>query len=569
MSIASGIRAASGSALALASGLFAQGSCPAPVASDFEVVDLTMTGLSAPTDLELAPDGRIFISEIYTGEIKIFRDGGTPRLVTAGKLSVANSNENGLVSMALDPGFAQNGWMYIRFSPRAGGDDVVARFTMTGDVLDVNSQKTLLKIPKETNAHLGAGMAFDADGNLLITTGCDTSPQSNSGYGAFDIRTPIRDGGRSAANTMDFRGKILRVKPLPFPDSQNPSPGIGSTYTIPAGNFWETIAATMPDADMTLVLKEIYAMGFRNPYRLAVKPHTDWVYSAEVGPDASADNSMRGRAGHDEINLTKPGGGYYGWPYCNGNNYPYNKIDYSGGGQVYLSEVFDCANLVNESPLNKGIKKLPPAKAPIVWYASVNTKDFPEMGTGQETAMVGPFYQYNPTLASTVKFPPYFHDKMIFWDWVRHVHKMIAVDSVGGLASIDDLPLTGHTFGSDIDVIFGSNGAMYGLQWSENGYSGGKKAFYKIEYHGPLNEAACPATAIRSRPQNRVNAPIPAIMGMSSLRLPPGALGADAYTLDGRRIWSYDRVGDREREETIPLPSRSGDGLVQVLVLLR
>jgi hypothetical protein len=101
---------------------------------------------------------------------------------------------------------------------------------------------------------------------------------------------------------------------------------------------------------MTKVLKEIYAMGFRNPYRISVKPNSDWVYSAEVGPDAAQDNAMRGRAGHDEINLTKPGGGFYGWPYCNGNNFPYNKVDYSGGGQVYLSEKFDCSNPVNESP---------------------------------------------------------------------------------------------------------------------------------------------------------------------------------------------------------------------------
>src|SRR3954467_8488458 len=58
----------------------AQTTCPAPVASDFHVVDLTMTGLSTPTDMVLAPDGRIFISDIYTGELLIFRDGGTPRL---------------------------------------------------------------------------------------------------------------------------------------------------------------------------------------------------------------------------------------------------------------------------------------------------------------------------------------------------------------------------------------------------------------------------------------------------------------------------------------------------------
>lgn len=525
-----------------------------------------MTGLSAPTDMVLAPDGRIFISEIYTGELKIFRDGGTPRLATAGKLSVANSNEHGLQCFALDPKFETNGWVYIRFSPKAGGNDVVARFKMTGDVLDVNSQKTLLTIPKETNAHLGAGMAFDSHGNLLISTGCDTSPQSNGGYGSIDIRTPIKDAGRSAANTMDFRGKILRVTPIPFPDTQTPAPGIGTTYEIPAGNFWETIAATLPATDMALVKKEIYAMGFRNPYRISVKPGTDWVYSAEVGPDATMDNAMRGRAGHDELNLTKPGGGFYGWPYCNGNNFPYNKVDYSGGGEVQLSEKFDCANPVNDSPNNKGIAKLPPATAPIVWYAGANKTDFKELGTGQETGMVGPFYQYNPALVSEVKFPPYYHGKMIYWDWSRYFHTMVGVDAAGGLAKIEDLPVGDHKWGSDIDIIFGANGAMYVLQWSVNGYNGGAKAFYKIEYRGPLNEAAC---AVALRPPGeaaRFSPSFPAIMGLSSFMLPPGASGADAFSPDGRKLWSYTRAGDPRREERVDLPGSSGHQVVRIRI---
>lgn len=556
------IRAAGIALLSAVSSPQAQGACSAPSASDFKWVDLSMQGLSAPTDLELAPDGRLFISEIYTGEIKIFRDGGSPRMTTAGKLSVANSNEHGLQAFTFDPDFTENGWMYIRFSPRGGGDDEVARFKMTGDVLDVNSKKTLLKIPKETNAHLGAGLAFDVHGNLLISTGCDTAPQSNSGYGAFDIRTPNRDGGRSAANTMDFRGKILRVKPLPFPDSQNPAPGIGTTYEIPPGNFWETIEATLPETDMTKVRKEIYAMGFRNPYRISVKPGTDWVYSAEVGPDASRDDAGRGRAGHDEINLTKPGGGFYGWPYCNGNNFGYNKVDYTGGGQVYLEEKFDCLNPVNESPNNTGITRLPPATPPLVWYAGQNTVDFPELGTGQETGMLGPFYRYDAASSSAVKWPPYFHGKMIFWDWARFVHKMISVDGEGGVTKIEDMPVPNPSWGSDIDIVFGANGALYGLQWSESGYAGGSKRFYKVEYSGPLNEAGCPLP-LRPSPRSAASSSSALLMGLSNYRLPAGARGVDFYSWDGRKIWSYTRRGPEDTVESVPMPDVGGHGWVQ------
>jgi hypothetical protein len=365
---------------------------------------------------------------------------------------------------------------------------------------------------------------------------------------------------------MDFRGKILRVTPIPFLDTQTPSPGVGSTYEIPAGNFWETIAATLPGTDMTLVKKEIYAMGFRNPYRISVKPGTDWVYSAEVGPDATSDNSTRGRAGHDELNLTKPGGGFYGWPYCNGNNYPYNKVDYTDGGQVYLSEKFDCANPVNDSPNNKGIKKLPPATAPIVWYAGANTTDFKELGTGQETGMVGPFYQYDPALKSEVKFPPYYHGKMIFWDWSRYFHTMVSVDAAGGLAKIENLPLTGHKWGSDIEIVFGPNGAMYVLQWSVNGYNGGAKAFYKIEYRGPLNEASCAVGLHRPNAAAAGKPSFPAILGLSSFQLPAGAMGADVYAWDGRKIWSYTRKGDSGHEERVVLPIAAGHQVVRIRI---
>ncbi len=549
-------------------GLFGQSSCPAPSGSDFRVVDLTMSDLSSPSDMELAPDGRIFISEIYRGEIKIFRDGGSPRMVTAGRISVANSNEHGLQSFTLDPNFEENGWIYIRYSPPGrDADDEVARFTMNGDVLDVDSRKILLTIPKETNAHLGAGMAFDSQGNLLITTGCDTSPRSNQAYGAFDYRTPTTDGGRSAANTMDFRGKILRIKPIPFSDSETPSPGIGSTYEIPAKNLWETIEATMPETDMSLVKKEILAMGFRNPYRIAVKPNTDWIYTAEVGPDAGRDSDTRGRAGHDEINLTKPGGGFYGWPYCNGNNYAYNIVDYSGGSDNPTDEKWDCDAPVNTSPLNTGITNLPPAIPPIIWYAGSNMEDFQELGSGQETAMVGPFYQYDPDLDSDVKFPPFYHNTMIFWDWARFTHKMIRVNSEGGLDKIEDFPVNGHEWGSDIDIIFGANGAMYVLQWSENGYGGGPKAFYKVEYTGSLNEESCPLSLASSEFSATSQNMFSAIMGVSRIQLPEGALGLEAYNIDGQKIWSYSRNNNFAQSEWISLPGIKGTGIVQIRII--
>jgi hypothetical protein len=318
---------------------------------------------------------------------------------------------------------------------------------------------------------------------------------------------------------------------------------------------------------MSKVKKEIYAMGFRNPYRISVKPNSDWVYSAEVGPDAGRDDATRGRAGHDEINLTKPGGGFYGWPYCNGNNFGYNQVNYANGGQVYLSEKFDCANPVNESPNNTGITLLPAATAPIAWYAGTNETDFPELGEGQETGMVGPFYQYDPASTSSVKWPPYYHGKMIFWDWARFVHKMIGLNSEGGIAKIEDVPVSNHKWGSDIDIIFGANGAMYGLQWSTSGYGGGtNKAFYKVEYRGGLNESSCPLALSPSEKTLTPGFSFSALMGISSFDLPAGASGLDCFTWDGRKVWSYHRKGHSRLKERVRLPDLGEHRWVQVRI---
>ncbi len=110
------------------------------------------------------------------------------------------------------------------------------------------------------------------------------------------------DAQRSAANTNDFKGKILKIHP------EN-----DGKYTIPEGNmFPKGMERTKP---------EIFAMGCRNPYRIAINPKTSTVYWGEIGPDAGEDKE-RGPRGYDEFNQAKKPG-YYGWPYFVGNNYAY------------------------------------------------------------------------------------------------------------------------------------------------------------------------------------------------------------------------------------------------------
>ena len=104
--------------------------------------------------------------------------------------------------------------------------------------------------------HAGGEIDFDAAGNLYLSTGDDTNPFESDGYAPIDeraTRNPAFDAQRSSANTNDLRGKMLRIKPDPTARLHGPG-----RQPVRAGH-----GGTRP---------EIYAMGFRNPFRFARRP---------------------------------------------------------------------------------------------------------------------------------------------------------------------------------------------------------------------------------------------------------------------------------------------------------
>ena len=163
------------------------------------------------------------------------------------------------------------------------------------DTLDPGSEKTVLDVPTSRGlcCHVGGDIDFDAAGNLYLSTGDDTNPFDSDGYAPLDERAdrnPAFDAQRTAGNTNDLRGKVLRIKP--------------STRTaatpIPAGNmFAPGTANTRP---------EIYAMGFRNPFRMSVDKATGVVYLGDYGPDAGDGQRQRAarRAGRVRPDHQRP-----------------------------------------------------------------------------------------------------------------------------------------------------------------------------------------------------------------------------------------------------------------------
>ncbi|MFD5630888.1 carbohydrate-binding protein [Streptomyces sp. NPDC127072] len=447
--------------------------------NDYQQVQLASGSaeLGEAMSLTVLPD-RSVLHTARDGTIRYTDAAGNTK--QAGKLDVYTHDEEGLQGIAADPGFAANRYVYVYYSPRlstpAGdapatgtaadfapwqGHLNLSRFTLKTDgTLDTASEKVVLEVPNDRGqcCHVGGDIDFDAAGNLYLTTGDDTNPFDSAGYAPIDERTdrnPQFDAQRSSGNTNDLRGKLLRVKPT-----------AAGGYTVPAGNlFAPGTANTRP---------EIYAMGFRNPFRMSVDRATGVVYLGDYGPDAGGTDPNRGPGGQVEFDrVTGPGN--FGWPYCTGTNTTaetYNEYTFPSGPS---GAKYDCAGgPANNSFRNTGEAKLPPVKPSWIKYGLDGSP--PEFGGGSESPMGGEVYRYDPNLNSSVKFPQSLDGRYFAAEFGRQWIKAIEVRSDGSYGTIDDVPWNGTQV---IDTDFGPDGALYVLDY---GTGSGNQALYRIEY---------------------------------------------------------------------------------------
>ncbi len=411
-----------------------------------------------PLEIAVAPDGRVLFIE-RAGVVKIWKP-DTKATVVAGKLEVFKELEDGLLGIALDPGFARNGWVYLFHSEPATrqvegvgkmGDNLVSRFQLTGDTLDLSSRKEMLRIPtqREQCCHSAGSLDFDAEGNLYAATGDNTHPGESDGF------TPVdeRDGRgpwnalKSAANANDLRGKILRVHPEP-----------DGTATIPKGNLFP------PGTPNTR--PEIYVMGNRNPWRIAVDRRSGFLYWGEVGPDAGGPDEQRGPAGFDEINQARAAGNF-GWPLVIADNKPYRRHDFASRTN---GEAWDPLKPLNESRHNTGPKELPPAQPAFIWYPYSASTRFPAVKDGGRTACAGPVYHFDETLVSPTKLPREFDRTLFIHEWSRNWIIAVHLDEENRIAKKPDGSLhmerfcTNMTFMRPTDLAIGPDGCLYVLE---------------------------------------------------------------------------------------------------------
>src|SRR5215212_1561144 len=260
--------------------------------------------------MDQLPDGRI-IQTARAGQVRLHdpRDNSSKVIAT---LPVYTNSEDGLYGPAVDADFATNRWVYLYYAPLsmdapyppstpAGSAPVapqadpsawdawkgyfqLSRFKFVdgeNPSLDLSSEQKILKVDNNRGAccHVAGDIDFDRQGNLWMVTGDDT-PAGGGNSGGFSphndmftatglYNAPFVDARRSALNTNDLRGKILRITVQP-----------DGSYTIPPGNLF---SGTEEGVGNTR--REIDAMGFRNPFRITVDD--DGVaYITDYSPDA-------------------------------------------------------------------------------------------------------------------------------------------------------------------------------------------------------------------------------------------------------------------------------------------
>ncbi|MGB3467870.1 MAG: PQQ-dependent sugar dehydrogenase [Cyclobacteriaceae bacterium] len=421
-------------------------------------------GLSEPTEFVVLPDKKIILTE-RRGNVKLF-DPNDKSLKVIANIPVYAEQEDGLMGIALDPNFDYNGLLYLYYSPEGPEEKQhLSRFRFTGETIDLSSEIVMLEVKTQRKecCHTGGSIEFGPDGLLYLSTGDDTNPFGSENYAPID-ETPGRspwDAQKSSANTNDLRGKILRIKPM-----------ADGTYEIPEGNLFPVgTANTRP---------EIYVMGCRNPYRIAVDQKRNWLFWGEVGPDAGSDKEGRGPKGHDEINLAREAGNY-GWPYFVGDNKAYNRYNFQ---TKRSGPLFDKNAPQNRSVNNTGLELLPPAQSALIWYPYGYSSEFPMLGKGGRNAMAGPVYYREMYRTESYSLPDHYDGKLFVYDWIRGWIFTVTLTEDGTIASIDPF-MPNTTFNYMIDMTLGPEGALYILEYGTGWFTANDDAaIVRIDYNG-------------------------------------------------------------------------------------
>lgn len=442
----------------------------------FTKTQLSMGEFFEPTEMTILPNFDILIAQ-RRGEILLYKN-ETQKVKQVGFLNVyfkadtpGVNAEEGVLGLAKDPNYAKNNWVYIYYSPKDSSVNRLSRFTFKNDTLDLSTEKVILDVwsQRQICCHTGGSIAFGPDGLLYMSTGDNSTPFNepgqkyvNSGFAPLndDPGHQQYDARRSAGNTNDLRGKIIRIE---LKDD--------GEYEVPDGNLFPKGTGK--------TRSEIYVMGNRNPYRISVDQKNSYLYWGEVGPDANNDSlDTRGPRGYDEVNQARKAG-FFGWPLFVGNNYAYHSYDYTTGNS---GPAFDPQHPFNESRNNTGLRELPAAQPAFIWYPYVVSPEFPQLNAGGRNAMAGPVY-YTDMYPEETRLPDYYNGKLIIYDWVRGWIKAVTMLPNGDFDKMEPF-FESIDLNSLIDMEAGPDGRLYLLEYGSGWFSKNADAgLFRIDYN--------------------------------------------------------------------------------------
>jgi glucose/arabinose dehydrogenase len=238
-----------------------------------------VSGLTNPTDMEFAPDGRLFVTE-DAGRVRIAKPDGTLATFLNISTKVDSKGERGLLALTFDPGFSTNHYVYIHYTKKATSTtpphNRVVRVTASGDRAVSGSETLIFRLGNQSAANqfpqfMGGALDFGKDGKLYVATGDNDTPDK-------------------AQKLTNLFGKMLRIN---------------KDGTIPTDNpFYSTASGNN---------RAIWARGLRNPFKFAIQPGTGTIFINDVGHND-----------FEEINQGAAGANY-GWPVHEGaaNRSPY------------------------------------------------------------------------------------------------------------------------------------------------------------------------------------------------------------------------------------------------------
>lgn len=424
--------------------------------------EILAEGLDEPMQMAIFPNKDVlFVGR--KGSIQRYEN-ATGVTKNIASLNVFTGIEDGLLGVALDPGYEKNNWIYFYYAV-AGEKSVnrLSRFELHGDSLVLGNETIILEIPTQRIycCHSAGYISFDKNGLLYLATGDNTNAEETEGYTPVDERPgrSLADDQGTAANTNDLRGKILRIKPLPE-----------GGYEVPEGNLFSK--------DGSVGRPEVYIMGSRNPYRFSIDSKTNYLYFGDVGPDTKVKASTGEFMSFDEINQVREPG-FYGWPYFLGNNEIFPKYNYATKKEEPGK---DPLKPINSSPNNTGAKELPPAKPAMIWYGKGKSAEFPLVGSGGATAAAGPVYNSSAFEKAPFKLSDYYDGKLFIYEWIRGWVMAVTFDEKGNYLRME--PFLEHVkFEAPVDMQFAADGSLYVLEYGTNWFSKNSNAkLVRIQY---------------------------------------------------------------------------------------